>query len=66
MKLGTEDYRRGNLWWDVPDIQVRASSLDRAGVARRSIVGIEAGTQRTRPATVRALATALITRPEGL
>ena len=39
---------------------------DRAGVARRTVVALETGPQRPRPATVRALASALSTAPERL
>ena len=39
---------------------------DRAGVARRTIVNIETGARRPRPATVRALAAALGGAPEQL
>ena len=38
----------------------------RAGVARRTVVALEAGPQRARPATVRALAAALGVGPEQL
>ncbi len=44
----------------------QAELADRAGVARRTIVGIEAGAHRPRPATVRVLAEALGVRPEQL
>ena len=39
---------------------------DRAGVARRTVAGIEAGEQRPHPGTVRALAAALKITPEQL
>ena len=38
----------------------------RAGVARRTVVALEVGPQRARPATVRALAEALGVGPEQL
>ena len=39
---------------------------DRAGVSRRTVVALEAGSQRPHPATVRALAAALKTTHERL
>ncbi len=39
---------------------------DRAGVSRRTVVGLEAGSHRPHSATVRALAAALDAAPEQL